>query len=105
MSNLHGQHKSDNLNYGLFVVADQLQSNFETLIEMDPKHIDDILPLISVQKAQLDQFKQVLKEQTPNRSNENPIYYFSKKLKVSMAKLKNFDWNQQEVQTNYFYFQ
>lgn len=81
-----------------------MQSNFETLIEMDPKHIDDILPLISVQKAQLDQFKLVLKEQTLNRSFENPIYYFSEKLKVSVAKLKNFDWKRQEVQTNFFIY-
>lgn len=58
---------------------------------MDPKHIDDILPLISVQKSQLDQFKQTLKEQKLNGSFDNPIYYFSEKLKVRTAKRQNFN--------------
>lgn len=57
---------------------------------MDPKHIDDILPLISVQKPKLDQFKLILKEQNLDGSFENPVYYFSRKLKVCMATRQNF---------------
>lgn len=69
-----------------------MQSKFETLVEMDPKHIDDILPLISVENTQLDQFKLTLKEQKLNDSFENPIYYFSDKLKVCIGKTIEFQW-------------
>lgn len=85
----------DNLIQDLFDVADQLQSNFETLVEMESKHIDDILPLIPVQKTQLDQFKLILKEQNRDGLVENPIYYFSEKLKVCNDK-KNFKLTQTE---------
>lgn len=51
---------------------------------MEPKHINDILPLISVQSSQLDQFKRILEEQKHDDSAENPIYYFSSKLKVCL---------------------
>lgn len=50
---------------------------------MDASHIDDILPLISVQKTRLEHFKRDLDEQELNGSAENPIYYFSAKLKIS----------------------
>lgn len=77
------------------VEADQLQENFDILVAMDPKHIDDILPLISVEKSQLKQFKQIQEEQELNGLAESSIYYFSGKLKVYKAKkreiyLKNY---------------
>lgn len=49
---------------------------------MDPKHIDDILPLICVEKAKLEQFKQILEEQQIDERCENPVYYFSERLEV-----------------------
>lgn len=51
---------------------------------MDPRHIDDILPMICVEKAKLEQFKQILDEQQLQESIENPIYHFSDKLKVKL---------------------
>lgn len=50
---------------------------------MDPRHIDDFLPLICVDKTELEKFKEILEEQELYESSENPIYYFSEKLSVS----------------------
>lgn len=57
---------------------------------MDPKQIEDIFPLISVQKTQLDQFKLMLKQQKFNGSFESPIYYFSEKLQVAPWEWQKF---------------
>lgn len=51
---------------------------------MDPRHIDDFLPLICVDKIELEKFKEILEEQELYESSENPIYYFSEKLSVSL---------------------
>lgn len=55
---------------------------------MDPRHIDDFLPLICVNKAELQKFKSILEEQELYESSENPIYYFSERLKVGLT----FNW-------------
>lgn len=80
-------------------MADELRENFDILVEMEPKHIDDVLPLISVQKSQLNQFKRNLEKQELNGVTQNPIYYFSEKLKVCMAKKQNFNDKSQIFQT------
>lgn len=50
---------------------------------MDPRHIDDFLPLICVDKSELEKFKKTLDERELYESGGNPIYYFSEKLGVN----------------------
>lgn len=69
--------------FSFVLFTDQLQTNFNILLEMDAKHINDILPLISVGKLQLEQFKRNLELEN---SAENPIHYFSTKLQVCLLK-------------------
>ncbi|XP_055301881.1 transcription termination factor, mitochondrial-like [Sitodiplosis mosellana] len=66
----------------LAMSSEQLQQKLRILDRMDPRHIDDFLPLICVDKTELDKFKAVLEEQELYESSENPIYYFSERLKV-----------------------
>lgn len=61
--------------------AEQLQQNFRILVEMNANHIDDILPLVCVEKTKLEQFSKILQEL--DDPAENPIYYFSAKLQVN----------------------
>lgn len=67
----------------MFYFTEQLQENLCILDRMDPKHIDDFLPLICVDKCELEKFNKHIEDQELYESNENPIYYFSEKLKVS----------------------
>lgn len=73
-----------------FSSLEQLQQKFHILSEMDPRHIDDILPLICVEKDKLEQFKQILEEQLLKETIENPIYYFSGRLKVKYLLIMSF---------------
>lgn len=62
--------------------ADQLKQKLHVLDDLNPRCIDDFLPLISMDAKKLHQFKKTLEELELDESNENPIYYFSEKLKV-----------------------
>lgn len=59
---------------------EQLQENMRIIEVMESRHIDDLLPLICIQKNELVKFKKILDEHELH--SEHPIYYFSKKLKV-----------------------
>lgn len=62
-----------------------MQENIRILEAMDSKYIDDVLPLICVEKNELEKFKSILDVQ--ELDSEHPIYYFSEKLKVISMKI------------------
>lgn len=64
-------------------ILDQLKNQLRLLDEIGSKHIDDIFPLICVNKSELEKFNQVLCEEELYGPDENPIYYFSERLNVS----------------------
>ncbi|XP_031635754.1 transcription termination factor, mitochondrial-like [Contarinia nasturtii] len=66
----------------LTMPLEQLQQKMHILNDMDPRHIDDFLPLICVDKTELEKFKKTLEGQELYEYSENPIYYFSERLKV-----------------------
>lgn len=59
-----------------------MQQKFCIVDRMNPKHIDDFLPLICVDKNVMEKFQAVLDKQELYESSENPVYYFSERLKV-----------------------
>lgn len=62
----------------VFVLV-QVIDNIELIKEMNPKSIEDLLPLVEVDTLKLKSFtRHVNKEQ----SQVHPIYFFSEKLKV-----------------------
>lgn len=53
------------------------------LMEMQPKNVEDFIPLVSADATELDQYKSTLECHNVLGVN-HPIYYFSEQLKVSI---------------------
>lgn len=52
----------------------------EILFDMNPKYIDDIFPLVTIDDLMLEKFKEFV--QDISDVHQHPIYYFSKELQV-----------------------
>lgn len=72
------------------LISDRLQHKLRLLDEIGSRHIDDVFPLISVDKSELLKFKKILREEELYGPGENPIYHFSERLNVSLALRQSF---------------
>ena len=68
----------------LSIFSDEIKEKLNILKSMDPKNIEDFIPLMIVDTAVLDEYKCSLVDKFAIGSN-HPIYYFSEKLEVSLA--------------------
>lgn len=70
----------------IFSFADELVENTKTVMEMEPKQIDDFIPLIDAETSTLEAYKCALKTAKINAIGSNhPIYYFSERLNVRVT--------------------
>lgn len=70
---------------------DQIEKNAKIIMEMKPKHIDDFIPLISVETSVLETYKCSLKTANIDTNSSNhPIYYFSERLNVRTPSSPHF---------------
>lgn len=60
----------------------EIEEKLKILKEMQPKRIDDFIPLMKVETSELEDYKMGLESYNSIGSN-HPIYYFSEKLKVN----------------------
>lgn len=65
------------------IVAENLEVNFKIVKEMEPKNINDFIPLLQLEPIELKKFEWMCPKQDSDSLQKHFIYYFSERAQVN----------------------